>query len=265
MNGITIFSKPLKGGIKRLWTRNFSCSGVEFARKNSKKMIEINKARQEKIEREKKEAEEFLKLKDTKFLNSLLKSKDLFNVQTRYNVNAGTPSSATSEANAQDVYVDHVTSEEANLIFNYAPGASIESMKKNRFSFVNSKVEATSKVMSEMVKRIISIKNQNAQALLDHNIELAIKHFGRNEGDTASPEVQAAVFTVRILHLADHLRVHKKDHSNRRKYTMFLHKRAKILRYLKKKSLERYFECLKELGLRQDMVEGQIPFPKRVE
>ncbi|KAJ2446590.1 hypothetical protein GGF42_005651, partial [Coemansia sp. RSA 2424] len=62
----------------------------------------------------------------------------------------------------------------------------------------------------------------------------------------------------------EHLRGHNKDHHNRRSYTKLLHKRAKMLKYLKRESLERYYLCLKQLGLTKEMVEGEILQPKRI-
>jgi ribosomal protein S15 len=70
--------------------------------------------------------------------------------------------------------------------------------------------------------------------------------------------VVAAVWTVRIKNLERHMATHKKDVHNRRSYRKLVHKRAKMLQYLKRKSLERYYTCLKELELTVDMVEGEI-------
>ena len=75
----------------------------------------------------------------------------------------------------------------------------------------------------------------------------------------------AAVWTVRINSLGEHLTTHRKDHHNRRSYTALLHKRAKMLRYLKRQSLERYHKYIKELGLAPEMVEGEILAPRYVE
>ncbi|OMJ20018.1 putative 37S ribosomal protein S28, mitochondrial [Smittium culicis] len=252
-------------------SRSFNTSQIVFAKK-SKKGAEINKARLEKIQKEKESAEQLKKLKDTPFLNSLLKANEIFKstVSPSYADSAATRSSQVlgeiegSKAH-ENVFLGNITSEEADLVLNNAPDASIDFTMRNKVSLIDSNQINLAKTQSEISRRVISVSNQNAKAVLNHNIQLAIKHFARTEGDTASPEVQAAVFTVRIIQLADHLRHSNKDHSNRRIYTQFLHKRAKILRYLKRESLDRYFICLKELGLTQEMVEGQILFPKRVD
>ena len=39
-----------------------------------------------------------------------------------------------------------------------------------------------------------------------------INRFKLHESDTGSPEVQIALLTDRIVHLTEHLKIHKKDH-----------------------------------------------------
>ena len=49
------------------------------------------------------------------------------------------------------------------------------------------------------------------------NIEKYIKKFGKNVNDTGSPEVQIAIWTLRIKDLTEHVKVHKKDKHTRRR------------------------------------------------
>ena len=72
----------------------------------------------------------------------------------------------------------------------------------------------------------------------ERKLEL-IKEFGRNEGDTGSPEVQIALLTERITHLTDHLKSHQKDH----------HSRRGLLNYLKSKDIEGYRALIEKLGI----------------
>lgn len=72
-----------------------------------------------------------------------------------------------------------------------------------------------------------------------------------HEQDTGSPEVQVALLTDRINHLAEHLRTHKKDHASRRGLLMMVGRRTRLLRYLNRKSPERYAAVVKRLGLRK--------------
>jgi hypothetical protein len=43
----------------------------------------------------------------------------------------------------------------------------------------------------EAMARVIDLTNANSKAVIDANLEKAILHFGRHEGDTGSPEVQS--------------------------------------------------------------------------
>ena len=72
-----------------------------------------------------------------------------------------------------------------------------------------------------------------------------------HEKDTGSPEVQVALLTERINHLAEHLKTHRKDHTSRRGLLMMVGRRSRLLRYLSRVSPERYSEIVKRLGIRK--------------
>jgi len=72
-----------------------------------------------------------------------------------------------------------------------------------------------------------------------------------HEQDTGSPEVQVALLTDRINHLAEHLRTHRKDHTSRRGLLMMVGRRTRLLRYLNGVDPERYASVVKRLGLRK--------------
>ncbi len=78
-----------------------------------------------------------------------------------------------------------------------------------------------------------------------------IEKFQRTEGDTGSPEVQVALLTERINGLQGHFKDHKQDHQSRRGLLKLVGQRRSLLRYLKKKDVERYRVLIKELGLRK--------------
>jgi small subunit ribosomal protein S15 len=78
-----------------------------------------------------------------------------------------------------------------------------------------------------------------------------IGEYKTHEEDTGSPEVQVALLTERIRHLTEHLKVHKKDHASRRGLLMLVGQRARLLRYLSKKSFTRYRNLIQRLGLRR--------------
>jgi small subunit ribosomal protein S15 len=78
-----------------------------------------------------------------------------------------------------------------------------------------------------------------------------IKEHAINEGDTGSPEVQIAVLTGHITNITAHLKVHKKDFATRRGLLTMVGRRSRLLRYLRRKSPERYKAIVAKLGLRR--------------
>jgi len=89
----------------------------------------------------------------------------------------------------------------------------------------------------------MTIEKEKKSALLDE--------FKTHETDTGSPEVQIALLTERINHLAEHLKTHKKDHSSRRGLLRMVGKRSTLLKYLTKKDRNRYLELIARLGIRK--------------
>jgi len=77
-----------------------------------------------------------------------------------------------------------------------------------------------------------------------------IQEFGRQAGDTGSPEVQIAVLTRRISNLTEHLRANKKDVSTRRGLVAMVSKRTRLLTYLKRKDPSAHTRMLETLGIR---------------
>ena len=72
-----------------------------------------------------------------------------------------------------------------------------------------------------------------------------------NEGDTGSPEVQAALLTRRINDLTEHLKVHTHDHHSRRGLLLLVGRRRRLLKYLQREDIERYRALREKLGLRR--------------
>ncbi|WP_343210035.1 30S ribosomal protein S15 [Anaerolentibacter hominis] len=78
-----------------------------------------------------------------------------------------------------------------------------------------------------------------------------INEYGRQPGDTGSPEVQIALLTERITQLTEHLKTNHKDHHSRRGLLMMVGQRRGLLAYLKDKDIERYRQLIARLGLRK--------------
>ena len=75
--------------------------------------------------------------------------------------------------------------------------------------------------------------------------------YGKSNTDTGSPESQIALFSYRISHLTEHLKVNRKDYSTSRALTKLVAKRRALLNYLKVNDIERYRAIVKALGLRK--------------
>lgn len=78
-----------------------------------------------------------------------------------------------------------------------------------------------------------------------------IGEYRTHDADTGSPEVQVAILTERIRHLTEHFKTHRKDHASRRGLLMMVGRRARLLRYLKKKDWARYQTLISRLGIRR--------------
>lgn len=69
--------------------------------------------------------------------------------------------------------------------------------------------------------------------------------------NTGSAESQIALFTFRISHLTEHLKVNTKITATERSLKMLVGKRRRLLDYLIKTDIERYRAIIKELGIRK--------------
>ena len=88
-------------------------------------------------------------------------------------------------------------------------------------------------------------------SITDARKQEVIGEYRTHETDTGSPEVQVAILTEKIRHLTEHFKTHRKDHASRRGLLQMVGKRARLLRYLKKKEWARYQALIKRLGIRR--------------
>lgn len=79
----------------------------------------------------------------------------------------------------------------------------------------------------------------------------AIEQYRLSDTDTGSPEVQIALLTTHIAHLAPHFAKHKKDNHSRRGLLKMVNQRRKLLTYLKNTDIDRYRTLIDRLGLRK--------------
>lgn len=77
------------------------------------------------------------------------------------------------------------------------------------------------------------------------------KKYGKSKTNTGSPESQIALFTHRINHLTEHLKLNHKDFSTQRSLLKLVGQRRRQLDYLKETDIDRYREIIKSLNLRK--------------
>ena len=88
-------------------------------------------------------------------------------------------------------------------------------------------------------------------ALLKKQKQKIIEDYQQFEGDTGSPEVQVALLTASIQEITDHLKKHSGDDHSRKGLLRQVSKRRRLLRFLQKRSDERYQKLIKKLGLKK--------------
>ncbi|HRH38406.1 MAG TPA: 30S ribosomal protein S15 [Flavobacteriales bacterium] len=77
------------------------------------------------------------------------------------------------------------------------------------------------------------------------------KEHGGSEKNTGGAESQIALFTARVNHLTEHLKLNKKDHGTEKALTDLVGKRKQLLNYLKMYDIQRYRAIIGKLGLRK--------------
>ncbi|RIA81344.1 hypothetical protein C1645_790595 [Glomus cerebriforme] len=186
----------------------------------------------------------------TPFTNSLLRPSQVYassnnTIQITPTTSITSHSTIIKDKQFRNYFMDENDEE---FLFKIAPNIIKE--------YSNIKENDSEKI--QIIKNLTSLHNTNSKGILLYNIQLAIKEFARKEGDTGSAEVQAAIWTAKILNLNEHIKNNHKDKHNYRELRHMVHKRQRILKYLKTQDLGRYFTCLKKLGLDQKSIEGEI-------
>ena len=77
-----------------------------------------------------------------------------------------------------------------------------------------------------------------------------IKKFRVHDGDTGSTQVQIAILTEEIAQLAEHLKIHKHDHSSRRGLLKKVGERRRLLKYLQKEDEKSFVDIATKLKLK---------------
>ena len=113
-------------------------------------------------------------------------------------------------------------------------------------------VKKVKKVATKAVKEVkVEKVVKGPKVVLEDDKQRIIDKFGQKKGDTGSPEVQAALLSLKIDKLAEHLEINKKDNHSRRGLLKVIAKRRRILNYLEKLDEKRYKKLIKEIGLKK--------------
>lgn len=114
------------------------------------------------------------------------------------------------------------------------------------------------KLKRDAVLRILSLQNASSQQNQKQAMAIARSEFQRFEGDTGSPEVQAAVATIKIQFVAAHAKETKKDLQTKRRLEHMVQMRRNILLYLKRTDPRRYIWTIEKLGLSDATVSAEF-------
>ncbi|KAI0348317.1 mitochondrial ribosomal protein S15 [Trametopsis cervina] len=168
-----------------------------------------------------------------------------------------------------------IATEEKKMLFETLPEMSVESYRlslekmKDRLGkhvtpfeleAIEQEYVPREQFKANMLARVVDLRNANARGIAYENRRRCVEAFSEaeNPNDTGRPEVQAAILTMKIRNVWEHILKSKHDVASRRSLRLLIHKRAKILKYLKRKDRDRYDVALDRLGLEPKSVEGEL-------
>ncbi|RDB28541.1 30S ribosomal protein S15 [Hypsizygus marmoreus] len=113
---------------------------------------------------------------------------------------------------------------------------------------------------ANLFAKLLDLRNASAGGIAYENRRRIITAFStpQNPFDPGRSEVQAALLTYQIRNLWKHLTTFRRDVGNRLGLRKLIHQRAKILKYLKRKDINRYETILQRLALEPESVEGEL-------
>ncbi|KAJ2819118.1 hypothetical protein GGI24_004885, partial [Coemansia furcata] len=182
---------------------------VFAAKRRNNRKAELEAQRNAEAEAARRAQEQLRKLKDTNFLNSLVNPEKLFSTTQISQEDAAAAISGSGgltslqqqtsdgasvirrEANSGH-FACHVQPAEVKLVTEVAPKAMIGSDFRFSLQVMPELAEKSAHIQADIVRRVVSLDNANSSAIMHYNISNAVKTFGRSEGDSGSPEVQAA-------------------------------------------------------------------------
>lgn len=113
------------------------------------------------------------------------------------------------------------------------------------------------------VLTILNLKNTNTPDRKKMAIKFAREEMQRDSGDTASPEVQAGILTVKIHYGMQQVKNMPKDKINIQNVRELVQHRQRLLKYLKKQDPKKYYYTIAKLGLTDDAVVREFNMSKQ--
>ncbi|KAI0030610.1 hypothetical protein K488DRAFT_87614 [Vararia minispora EC-137] len=113
---------------------------------------------------------------------------------------------------------------------------------------------------ADVLARMIDLRNAGAEGRAFVDRQRIVRAFARDpeRRATGSPEVQAAILTYEIRNCWEHLHRAPRDIHGRRGLRRLLHKRQRVLRFLKRLDRARYEALLPRIGVEPAAVEREI-------
>jgi small subunit ribosomal protein S15 len=104
--------------------------------------------------------------------------------------------------------------------------------------------------MHPKLKRILSMEYASKPEILKFRNRNLVAKWGDTVEDTGKSEVQIACMTQRIKFLSEHLIAHRKDRHSAMGLKRLVGRRRRLMKYLKSKSVARYYKLIADLELR---------------
>eukprot|EP00455_Lapot_gusevi_P021796 TRINITY_DN2278_c0_g5_i1.p1 TRINITY_DN2278_c0_g5~~TRINITY_DN2278_c0_g5_i1.p1 ORF type:complete len:217 (+),score=63.52 TRINITY_DN2278_c0_g5_i1:57-653(+) len=111
--------------------------------------------------------------------------------------------------------------------------------------------------VDESVKRSFEFQNASNSEVMHQRKWNLVEKLGAHEFDTGSTGVQIAILTEKIRNLAEHMRFHHGDIHSRRGLEAMLHRRRKLMWYLRRKDYPTYAKVIEACNI------PDIPYPTR--
>ena len=116
--------------------------------------------------------------------------------------------------------------------------------------FVNGFTKNDVDKLDPSLRLVLSLRCASNADISKARKAMMIEKFGRGPLDSSSPGVRIAILTEKILNLRAHLIVHAKDQPGKRRMSIYLGARGRMMRLLYRSDFPFYQWVCKELGIR---------------